>query len=89
MPLERSPEPSGFLDSLFEAIGRVVEDIRHKVVEEGWFGRQVTGDAPPNAAERLGWDMPKQSFDELWAPAERDAAKEQDAPERDGPGMDL
>lgn len=33
-----------------------VDDVRHKLVEEGWFGRQVTGniagpDAPPEPLE--------------------------------------
>ncbi|MDV6333150.1 hypothetical protein [Asticcacaulis sp. 201] len=70
------------MSSLFEEFARAVEDIRHKLVEEGWFGRQVTGDAPP-PAETLGWDMPPASFDEQWAPAERntglDAAHDTDS----------
>ena len=32
-------------------VASAVDDIRHKVVEEGWFGRKVTGDiAEPNPA---------------------------------------
>ena len=30
------------LDDLLRGIGNAVNDIRHKVVEEGWFGRVVT-----------------------------------------------
>lgn len=32
----------GLFDSLLRGFGEAVADIRHKVVEEGWFGRQVT-----------------------------------------------
>ncbi len=31
-------EPSGFFASLFGLLGEAIADIRHKVVEEGWFG---------------------------------------------------
>lgn len=34
--------PNGFWASIGRELAYAVEDIRHKVVEEGWFGRQVT-----------------------------------------------
>lgn len=30
------------LDEIVSGFANAVEDVRHKVVEEGWFGRQVT-----------------------------------------------
>lgn len=63
---------SGLFASLLNEFARAVEDTRHKLVEDGWFGRQVTGDAPP-PAETLGWDRLTISFDEQWAPSERNA----------------
>ncbi len=36
----------GILDTIISGIGEAVTDIRHKVVEEGYFGRQVTADEP-------------------------------------------
>lgn len=37
-----TPPANGFVASLARELAYAVEDIRHKVVEEGWFGRQVT-----------------------------------------------
>lgn len=80
---------AGGFGSVFEEIARAFEDIRHKVVEEGWFGRQVTGsDLPQSSAEELGWEMPKPSFDELWAPIERDDPPAAHAPEHEGLDME-
>jgi hypothetical protein len=36
----------GVLDSIIKGIGEAVTDVRQKVVEEGYFGRQVTPDLP-------------------------------------------
>ncbi|MCW5631869.1 MAG: hypothetical protein KIT17_00900 [Rubrivivax sp.] len=33
----------GLMDEVFGGIGNAVTDIRQRVVEEGWFGRVVTG----------------------------------------------
>lgn len=33
---------SDLTDRIAGAVARVVDDIRHKVVEEPWFGREVT-----------------------------------------------
>jgi len=80
---------AGILGSVFAEIGRAFEDARHKMVEEGWFGRQVTDrDLPQSGAEELGWKMPRQSFDEAWAPADRAHEPQQDGPEHNDPGID-
>lgn len=41
----------GLVGALTDLFAEAVTDIRHKVVEEGWFRRQVTGndDATPGA----------------------------------------
>ena len=47
-----------FSDQVARGIAAAVDDIRHKVVEEGWFGRETTGsielvnNAVDQAAER-------------------------------------
>ncbi len=71
-------------DFLFREAAQAIQDVRQKVVEEGWFGRVVTA-APVIEIEKLGEmsaaDLygrgpaiePPQtaSFEELWAPRER------------------
>lgn len=42
-------------------LASIIDDIRHKVVEEGWFGRQVTGDM---ATTRLSTDVTCEHSDE-------------------------
>ena len=42
-----------------------VDDVRHKLIEEGWFGRQVTGNINEGRAgeakqDPLGWGQPKE-----------------------------
>ena len=51
------------MDDFAQGIGNAVEDIRHKVVEEGAYGRQVT----PNSIEQQNsvsndtmWDAERQ-----------------------------
>ena len=79
-------KPSGFFEALFAALGSIFDDVRGKVVEEGWFGRQVSEAAdispikapditPPNEPAGAVWEPPKRSIDELWAPAERSPDK--------------
>ena len=67
MPRSTPPEASGF----FDLLRQVLDDVRHRVVEEGWFGRPVTGDlAPPSAPETQPtiWEGPPMiSFEEQWA----------------------
>lgn len=47
-----------FSDQVARGVAAAVDDIRHKVVEEGWFGRETTGsielvnNAVDQAAER-------------------------------------
>jgi len=57
------PEPSGFFDMLFGLLREAFADIRHKVVEEGWFGRQVTDDTP-SAIDWLAKHYPNDP--EIW-----------------------
>jgi hypothetical protein len=47
-----------FSDQVARGVASAIDDIRHKVVEEGWFGRETTGsielvgNAVDEAAER-------------------------------------
>ena len=79
--------PPSIGEFLFNEIRSAFQDIRQKVVEEGWFGRVVTPAPvievgkdgpdsiglgnPPTIHEGLGERRP--TFEELWAPRERDA----------------
>jgi len=82
-------KPQGIGEFLFNEIRSAFQDIRQKVLEEGWFGRVTT----PKPVVGLGKDGPeaiglgdrptihdglgerRQSFEELWAPRERSAPK--------------
>lgn len=89
---EQQGQPAGILEFLFGEMRSAVQDIRGKLIDEGWFGRRA---APPSQfdASPLGWHRepsgvdagpPRQSFDEAWAPRERgDAARELEAPAHD------
>lgn len=35
---------NGFFNGLGEGVADAVDQIRHQVVEQGWFGQQTTGD---------------------------------------------
>lgn len=77
--------PPSIGEFLFNEIRSAFQDIRQKVVEEGWFGRVVTPapvvevgkDGPeatglgnrPTIHEGLGERRP--SFEEQWTPRER------------------
>ena len=87
-----------FADWLAKAVKSTVDDIRHKVLEEGWFGKSVTGrnqtitvDSPganKSPGEQLGWwrrDDRTQQPDGPTHDREKDA-KEVSAPDR---GIDL
>ena len=91
----------GLFASLLSGIGEAIADVRHKVVEEGWFGRQVTDNhssafseirapeiRPPAKPEGSIWEPPRQSFEEAWAtkPAADDRITGE--PGRDAPGLD-
>lgn len=50
-----------FWDELTQGIANAADDIRHQVVEEPYFGRQVTGDielkeSEPPAAQQGKWE---------------------------------
>jgi hypothetical protein len=55
--------PKGFVDSIVAGIAAAVEDIRHKVVEEPWFGRAVTPPTFPghSSPDPLGRTLPEKS----------------------------
>ncbi len=48
-----------FWDELTQGIANAADDIRHKVVEEPWYGREVTGSIElkePEPADTGKWD---------------------------------
>jgi hypothetical protein len=55
-------------------IASAADDIRHKVVEEGWFGRQTTGNISPWSAPEPTKEEPVAShnhsalYAEIWGP---------------------
>ncbi len=62
----QEPGPRGVLSYLFGELGRAVQDIRQRVVEEGWFGRITTPlqrDHTP--ASHAPAERPI-TFDDLW-----------------------
>jgi hypothetical protein len=80
-------KPPSIGEFLFNEIRSAFQDVRQKVIEEGWFGRVVTpapvvevGKEGPEAIglghrptihDGLGQRRP--SFEEQWAPRERSA----------------
>lgn len=65
-------ELQNHLDSLFGYTASVVEDIRSKLIDEGWFGRPTTEtpgaawiDSP--VAEPNGLGAAEPAFEDLWA----------------------
>jgi hypothetical protein len=47
--------------SIGDILGKIIEDIRHKVVEQPWFGQIVTpshGGHELTMPESLGWEVP-------------------------------
>jgi len=49
MPDQNKPKPS-FTDNLANLVGEATTDIRHKLVEEAWFGRSTPSE-PSNYYE--------------------------------------
>lgn len=48
-----------FWDELTQGIANAADDIRHKVVEEPWYGREVTGNIElpqSEVADTSKWD---------------------------------
>ena len=79
-----------FWGGLFDAIGDAIADVRHKVVEEGWFGRAVTDDAQADATSfyRPVTQEPLVSFEEQWAPRAPSEAPAERARAPEGPEID-
>ena len=46
------------MSAFWNFVASVRDDVRHKVVEEGWYGRQVTGDTTVTPAGQEGQDKP-------------------------------
>lgn len=91
----------GLFASILSGIGEAISDVRHKVVEEGWFGRQVTDAnplampeitapeiSPPVKPEGSVWEPPRQSFEEAWATKLSPDDPSSVEPGRDAPGLD-
>lgn len=84
---DSSKRPPTIGEFLFNEVRSAFQDIRQKVVEEGWFGRVTTpkpvigvGKDGPGAIDLSnhptvhdGLGPQRQSFEELWAPRERAA----------------
>ncbi len=79
---ERS-KPQGIGEFLINELRQAFQDVRQKVLEEGWFGRVVTAapviemdrdqfaDGPVlHQEDALSWPARQGGFDELWAPRE-------------------
>jgi len=64
----RRGEPVGLFQALLEGVGQAISDIRHKVVEEGWFGRDETLTRGAGSLYRPVMEERPTSFEELWAP---------------------
>lgn len=75
------PKPAGLGQFFFNELRQAIQDIRQKVVEQGWFGR-VTTPKPviempfqtvENNASAHELDRGRRlSFEELWAPTSND-----------------
>jgi len=79
-------------------VASAVDDVRHKLVEEGWFGRQVTGDIAPQPKPEAAEEPPRAHnhatlYAEVWGqePAAKDiygAAATASAPAIEPPKQD-
>ena len=77
------PKPQGLVGFFFNEWRQAIQDIRQKVVEQGWFGRVTTpkpvvempfqtveGNSTADRAHEMPHDQ-RPSFEELWAPKDR------------------
>lgn len=92
----RREQPAGILEFLFGEMRSALQDIRGKLLDEGWFGRRA---APPSQfeASSLGWHREpasadagaphRASFQEQWA-ARDPAASPDIAASEQGIGID-
>jgi hypothetical protein len=67
---------SRFSDELWKGLGDAVSDIRHKAVEEPWFGREVTGNREQQAE-------PEPDSERLWGSSTRHIEPEPATHERE------
>lgn len=77
-------------------IGEIIDDIRRKLVEEGWFGKSVTGRrqnitidsaGEQSPAEKLGWFRSEgRAYPSQATEHEREPIREPNGPDR---GIDL
>lgn len=77
-------ERGNWADGLLRGIGDAISDARSKLIDEGWFGGR---EAAPGSVSSLGWttegaepargfDMPRQSFEDAWAPRGREPMRD-------------
>ncbi len=80
---EKKNKPS-LVDSITAIFGEAITDIRHKVVEEPWFGRETTPSASPYAAQGMPASFAEyQKSRETQEPQKQpEQQKEQQEPER-------
>ncbi len=58
------------MSAFWSFIASVRDDVRHKVVEEGWYGRQVTGDTvSPTEQEEPAKETEYPLHDQTWGKA--------------------
>lgn len=77
---EGRKRPPSIAEFLFGEIRSAFQDMRQKVLEEGWFGRVVTPapvievgrESPESIGLGDGLGERRPSFEELWAPRERE-----------------
>lgn len=85
---EEQGQPAGILEILFGEMRSAVQDIRSKLIDEGWFGRRAGASPQQNLArdwggpsihDQPGLSISRPPFEEQWAaraPGEaRDAAE--------------
>ncbi|MEI9994914.1 MAG: hypothetical protein WDM91_09995 [Rhizomicrobium sp.] len=71
--------PTGLAEFLFGEFRQALQDIRQKLVEEGWFGRAVSAapvvemDRGPPADQLGSLGDRRPSFEEMWTPREPNA----------------
>ena len=87
--------PQGLAEFLFNELRHAFQDVRQKLVEEGWFGRVTTAKpvvevhrdhtepiVPGDRAHEIPNER-RHSFEELWSPKDRTEHAPERAPEHD------
>ena len=62
------------MSAFWNFVASVRDDVRHKVVEEGWYGRQVTGDTVSPAGQEGKEEPPQEAtrhplYEQTWGKA--------------------